>query len=74
MIGHTIGFCLQTQMLFRELINASIVETSSLKTIMVVLQFENSYLPPTGLVIELTDVELCFIGKSAHGSRVVNRS
>ena len=55
-------------MLFRELINASIVETSSLKTIMVVLQFENSYLPPTGLVIELTDVELCFVGKSAHGS------
>lgn len=61
-------------MLFRELINASIVETSSLKTIMVVLQFENSYLPPTGLVIELIDVELCFVGKSAHGSRVVNRS
>lgn len=61
-------------MLFRELINASIVETSSLKTIMVVLQFENSYLPPTGLAIELTDVELCFVGKSAHGSRVVNRS
>ena len=61
-------------MLFRELINASIVETSRLKTIMVVLQFENSYLPPTGLVIELTDVELCFVGKSAHGSRVVNRS
>lgn len=61
-------------MLFRELINASIVKTSSLKTIMVVLQFENSYLPPTGLVIELTDVELCFVGKSAHGSRVVNRS
>lgn len=61
-------------MLFRELTNASIVETSSLKTIMVVLQFENSYLPPTGLVIELTDVELCFVGKSAHGSRVVNRS
>jgi len=61
-------------MLFRELLNASLLETSSLKTIMVVLQFENSYLPPTGLVIELTDVELCFIGKSAHGSRVVNRS
>ena len=48
--------------------------TTSLKTIMAVLQFENSYLPPTGLVIELTDVELCFVGKSAHGSRVVNRS
>ena len=61
-------------MLFRELLNASILETSSLKTIMVVLQFENSYLPPTGLVIKLTDVELCFVGKSAHGSRVVNRS
>ena len=62
-------------MLFRELLNASILETSSVKTIMVVrLQFENSYLPPTGLVMELTDVELCFIGKSAHGSRVVNRS
>lgn len=61
-------------MLFRELLNSSILETSSLKTIMVVLQFENSYLPPTGLVIELTDVELCFVGKSAHGSRAVNRS